>query len=49
MKKMVKVKLSNIFRENDSTVSTSFWDPQGKKPISAEEFIQTLFGDRYQS
>ena len=44
-KKMVKVKLSqDVVREIDSTVSTSFWDPQGK-PISAEQFMQTLFGD----
>ena len=44
-KKMVKVRLSqNVIREIDSTVSTSFWDPQGK-PISAEQFMQTLFGD----
>ena len=43
--KMVKVKLSqDVVREIDSTVSTSFWDPQGK-PISAEQFMQTLFGD----
>ena len=42
---MVKVKLSqDVVREIDSTVSTSFWDPQGK-PISAEQFMQTLFGD----
>ena len=45
LKKMVKVKLSqDVVREIDSTVSTSFWDPQGK-PISAEQFMQTLFGD----
>lgn len=45
VKKMVKVKLSqDVIREIDSTVSTSFWDPQGK-PISAEQFMQTLFGD----
>ena len=45
VKKMVKVKLSqDDVREIDSTVSTSFWDPQGK-PISAEQFMQTLFGD----
>ena len=45
VKKMVKVKLSqDAIREIDSTVSTSFWDPQGK-PISAEQFMQTLFGD----
>ena len=44
-KKMVKVKLSqDVVREINSTVSTTFWDPQGK-PISAEEFMQTLFGD----
>lgn len=45
VKKMIKVKLSqDAVREIDSTVSTSFWDPQGK-PISAEQFMQTLFGD----
>ena len=45
IKKMVKVKLSqDVVREINSTVSTSFWDPQGK-PISAEQFMQTLFGD----
>ena len=44
-KKMIKVKLSkDVVREINSTVSTTFWDPQGK-PISAEEFMQTLFGD----
>ena len=44
-KKMVKIKLSqDVVREINSTVSTTFWDPQGK-PISAEEFMQTLFGD----
>ncbi|MDB2321643.1 DEAD/DEAH box helicase family protein [Flavobacteriaceae bacterium] len=44
-KKMVKIKLSqDVVREINSTVSTTFWDPQGK-PISAEEFMQSLFGD----
>jgi type I restriction enzyme R subunit len=44
-KKMVKVRLNqDVVREINSTVSTTFWDPQGK-PISAEEFMQTLFGD----
>ena len=45
VKKMVKIKLSqDVVREIDSTINTSFWDPQGK-PISAEQFMQTLFGD----
>ena len=44
-KKMVKIKLSqDVVREINSTVSTTFWDPQGKL-ISAEEFMQILFGD----
>ena len=45
LKKMIKVKISdNSFRQIDSMVKTTFWDPQGK-PISAEKFMQTLFGD----
>ncbi len=45
IKKMVKVKLSqDVVREINSTVSTSFWDPQGK-PISAEQFMKTLYDD----
>ena len=45
IKRMVKVRLGpDVVREINSTVSTSFWDPQGK-PISAEQFMQTLFGD----
>lgn len=44
-KKMVKVKISDdAVREIDSTVNTTFWDPQGT-PITAEEFMQMLFGD----
>lgn len=43
-KKMVKVRLSDSkVRELDSMVRTSFWDPEGK-PISAEKFLQGLFG-----
>jgi len=42
---VVKVKLSDRkVRELDSMVKTSFWDPDGK-PISAETFINRLFGD----
>lgn len=45
VKKMVTVRLNEkTVREINSTVNTSFWDPQGK-PISAEEFMQSLFGD----
>jgi type I restriction enzyme R subunit len=44
-KKMIKVKLSdNKVREIDSMIKTSFWSPSGT-PISAQEFIQQLFGD----
>lgn len=44
-KKMIKVKLSdNKVREFDSMIKTSFWNSDGK-PISAEEFLQQLFGD----
>ncbi|MBU1065250.1 restriction endonuclease subunit R, partial [bacterium] len=42
--KMIKVKLSDEkVRELDSMVQTSFWSPDGK-PISAEEFLQSMFG-----
>jgi superfamily II DNA or RNA helicase len=44
-RQMIRVKLSdNKVREIDSMVSTSFWSPSGK-PISAQEFIEQLFGD----
>ncbi len=44
-RQMIKVKLSdNKVREIDSMVKTSFWSPTGK-PISAQEFIEQLFGD----
>ncbi len=44
-RRIIRVKLSgNKEREIDSTVKTSFWSPEGK-PISAQEFIQQLFGD----
>jgi type I restriction enzyme R subunit len=44
-KKMIKVKLSdNKVREIDSMVKTSFWSPTGT-PISAQEFLDQLFGD----
>ena len=33
----------NKVRELDSMVHTSFWSPDGK-PISAQEFLQSLFG-----
>ncbi|MBA4409419.1 MAG: DEAD/DEAH box helicase family protein [Bacteroidota bacterium] len=42
---MITVKLADgKTRELDSMVKTSFWDPSGK-PISAQQFIQNLFGD----
>lgn len=42
--KMIKVKLADgKVRELDSMVQTSFWSPDGK-PISAEEFLQAMFG-----
>jgi len=42
--KMIKVKLADgKVRELDSMVQTSFWSPDGK-PISAEEFLQSMFG-----
>lgn len=41
---MIKVKLSDgKVRELDSMVQTSFWSPDGKL-ISAEEFLQSMFG-----
>ena len=42
--KMIKVKLSDgKVRELDSMVQTSFWSTEGK-PISSEEFLQSMFG-----
>jgi type I restriction enzyme, R subunit len=44
-KKMIKVKLAdNKVREIDSMIRTSFWSPTGT-PISAQEFLDQLFGD----
>lgn len=44
-KTIITVKLAdNKVRELDSTIKTTFWSPQGK-PISAQEFIEQLFGD----
>jgi type I restriction enzyme R subunit len=44
-KYVIRVKLADgKARELDSMVKTSFWDPSGK-PISAQQFIQNLFGD----
>jgi len=44
-RRMVRVKLSdNKVRELDSMVKTSFWSPDGT-PISAEQFIENLFGE----
>jgi type I restriction enzyme R subunit len=44
-KKKVKIKLRNgKEREIQSMVSTSFWSAEGK-PISAEEFLNSLFGE----
>ena len=43
--KIVRVSLSNgKTRDIDSMIKTSFWSPSGT-PISADEFIQQLFGD----
>lgn len=43
-KRIIKVKLSDgKIRDLQHMVSTSFWSPDGK-PISAEEFLKTLFG-----
>ena len=42
--KMVKIKLADgKVRELQHMVKTSFWSPDGK-PISAEEFLHTMFG-----
>lgn len=44
-KRIIKIKLSDHKeREIDATIKTSFWSASGK-PISAEEFLQQLFGD----
>ncbi|HRI01398.1 MAG TPA: DEAD/DEAH box helicase family protein [Saprospiraceae bacterium] len=44
-KKKVKIKLKNgKEREIQSMISTSFWSADGK-PISAEEFLNNLFGE----
>jgi len=44
-KKKVKIKLRNgKEREIQSMISTSFWSADGK-PISAEEFLNNLFGE----
>ncbi len=44
-RQMVRVKLSdNKVRELDSMVKTTFWSPDGT-PISAEQFIENLFGE----
>lgn len=44
-RKMVKIKLRDGKERNiQHMVSTSFWSADGK-PISAEEFMQNLFGD----
>lgn len=41
---MIKVKLADgKVRQLQHMVSTSFWSPDGK-PISAEEFLQSMFG-----
>ena len=43
-RRMVKVKLSDgKVRQFQHMVSTSFWSPDGR-PISAEEFLRSLFG-----
>lgn len=43
-RRMVKVKLADgKVRQFQHMVSTSFWSPDGR-PISAEEFLQSLFG-----
>jgi type I restriction enzyme, R subunit len=42
--RMVKVKLSDgKIRQFQHIISTSFWSPDGK-PITAEQFLQSLFG-----
>ncbi|HMQ87044.1 MAG TPA: DEAD/DEAH box helicase family protein [Flavilitoribacter sp.] len=44
-KEIIRIRLAdNKVRELDSMIRTSFWSPEGK-PISAETFIQQLFGD----
>ncbi len=44
-KKKIKIKLRNgKEREIQSMISTSFWSAEGK-PISAEEFLNNLFGE----
>lgn len=43
-KKIIKVKLADgKIRELQHMIKTSFWSPEGK-PISADSFLQTLFG-----
>ncbi len=43
-RRMIKVKLADgKVRQLQHMVSTSFWSPDGK-PISAEDFLQSLFG-----
>ena len=43
-RRMIKVKLADgKVRQFQHMVSTSFWSPDGR-PISAEEFLQSLFG-----
>jgi len=43
-RQIIKVKLSDgKIRELDHMVSTTFWSPDGK-PISAEEFLKSMFG-----
>jgi len=44
-KQLIRIKLSDKKAlEIDSMIKTSFWNSDGK-PISAEEFIRSLFGD----
>jgi type I restriction enzyme, R subunit len=44
-RQMIRVKLSDgKVRDLQKMVSTSFWNPDGK-PISAEEFLENLFGE----
>ncbi len=44
-KRMTRIKLADgKIRELDSMVKTTFWSPEGK-PISAEQFIEKLFGE----
>lgn len=44
-KSILKIKLSKQKElEIDSMVKTSFWSPDGR-PISAEQFVKSLFGD----